>query len=103
MTISTSRSYIAMNPQFELTRPDSDPKLQKGEMTIVYECFKRFGPRLSLKELVGHCDKPEYRDRFTNPKTDITKSVLYHLKLLVEDPINRVKNAQRPVIREVLK
>src|SRR5277367_5865259 len=103
MLVSTSRSYITKNPQFELTQPNSDPKLQKGQMTLVYECFKRFGPRLSLKELVGHCDKPEYRETFTNPKTDITTSVLYHLKLMEEGTINRVKHDQRPVIREVWK
>jgi hypothetical protein len=71
MAILKSESYIATNPRFELTEPGSRPKLQKGETTIVYECFETLGPSLSLRELVRHCGEPEYRERFTNPRTDI--------------------------------
>jgi hypothetical protein len=91
---------MARKPQFELTEPGSRPKLQKGQMTIVYECFER-NRRLALTDLVSCCDRPEYRDTFRNPNTDITKSVLYHLKRMQEGTVGRVKNAQRPVIREV--
>ena len=73
MAISWSKKYIKTNPEFELTNPGSRPKLQAGEMTIVYDCLERFGPRM-----------------------------LYHLKLLSEGTVNRIKNAQAPVIREVL-
>ena len=88
------------NPQFELTEPGSRPKLRNGQMTIIYKCFEQNG-RLALTDLVGCCDRPEYRDTFRNPKTDIIKSVLYHLKRMQEGTVGRVKNAQRPVIRKV--
>ena len=87
------------NPQFELTEPGSRPKLQKGQMTIIYECFERNG-RLALTDLVSCCDRPAYRKTFRNRNTDITKSVLYHLKRMREGTVGRDKNAQRPVIRE---
>ncbi len=96
MSISQSESYIATNPQFELTHPGSRPKLQKGQMTVVYECLERFGPRLALADLVRHC-----REQGHQTNVDITKSVLYHLNLLLEGTINRIPGVQRPVIRVV--
>jgi hypothetical protein len=69
-------------------------------MTIVYEgidCLKN----PSLSELVSYCRKNGHEDTFTNPETDLTTSVLYHLKLLKEGTINKVKHAQSPVVREV--
>jgi hypothetical protein len=100
MVISRSRSYVAKNPRFVLTNPGSRPKLQSGEMTVVYECLEQYGP-LSLSELVKRCLAKGYSSLFTNPQTDPTASVLYHLKLLEEGTLNRRKHAQRQVVREI--
>jgi hypothetical protein len=91
---------MAGNPQFDLINSGSRPKLQKGQMTIIYKCLERKG-RLALTDLVSLCDVPEYRETFRNPNTDITDSVLYHLKRMQEATAGRIKNAQRPVVRKV--
>jgi hypothetical protein len=100
MTISWAKSYIAKNPQFELTSL-ARPKLQAGEMTIVYECLERFGPRMYLHDLVRRCMENGLKDRFTNSDTDPTLCVLYHLKLLAEGTRNRQKHSERAAIREL--
>jgi hypothetical protein len=83
MTISQSQAYIASNPRFGLTR-QSRPKIQEGQMTIVYMCLEPFGSVYSLEELVRDCTRRGYKSTFKDPNTDIRKSILYHLNLLAE-------------------
>lgn len=101
MAISWSKAYIARNPGFELTQPGSRPSLALGEMTIVYECLEKFGPRVTLSELVQRCLEHGLASRFKNPATDPTLCVLYHLKRMEEGTIGRKKHAERRLIREI--
>jgi hypothetical protein len=79
---SQSRSSIASNPRFALIR-SSRPKLQRGQMTVVFECLEASYPGgLTLEELVQACQKQRYYLTFRNPNTDIRKSILYHLNRL---------------------
>ncbi|MGH9606278.1 MAG: hypothetical protein ACRD3N_11340 [Terracidiphilus sp.] len=93
MAVSWSKSFIASNPRFELTQPESRPRLQTGQMTIVYECLDKLG-RPSLSELVKCCEANGYKT-----KKEIKLSVLYQLKLMEDGTINRIKHAQRQVVR----
>src|SRR5271156_3191761 len=98
MAILKSESYIATNPRFELTEPGSRPKLQKGETTIVYECFETSDRVCPSESWCGTATSLSIgKDLQTQERTS-TKSVLYHLDLLAEGTINRVKHAQRRVI-----
>ena len=82
MSFSQSRSSIASNPRFGLVRL-SRPKLQSGQMTIIYERLEASHPNgLTLEELVHECRKQRYELTFRNPNTDIRKSILYHLNRL---------------------
>jgi hypothetical protein len=54
-------------------------------MTIVYMCLEPFGSVHSLSELVHDCIARGYTSTFKDPNTDISKSILYHLKLLDEE------------------
>ena len=81
MAISQSRSYIATNPRFTLDRP-TRPKIQEGQMTIVYGCLGPSGSVHSLEELVRDCTRRGYKSTFKDPNTDIRKSILYHLDLM---------------------
>lgn len=82
MTIPQSRSYIGSNPRFALTR-DSRPKLHQGQMTILYEALEQRPREHSLEDLVSLCLVRGYQSTFTNPKTDIRKSILYQLNRLL--------------------
>jgi len=85
---SSSQRFIDSKPRFKLTRPAVPPDLRGGQMTIVFECLLAVYPAcLTLDELVKSCEKRGYRARFRNPKTDIHKSMLYHL--------NRIDAAQQ--------
>jgi hypothetical protein len=82
MSFSQSRSGIASNPRFALMRL-SRPKLQRGQMTIIFERLEASHPNsLTLEELVQECRKQSYELTFRNPNTDIRKSILYHLSRL---------------------
>jgi hypothetical protein len=100
MTISWSKEYIETNSRFELIYAGSRPGIRTGEMTIVYECLKRLGPRVHLGELVQCCLDNGYRDRFKNPDTDPTLSVLYQLNLMSG---KTKRGLARPVVREALR
>lgn len=85
---SSSRHFIDSKPRFRLTRPALPSDLRGGQMTIVFESLLAVYPAcLALDELVKSCEKREYRARFRNPKTNIHKSMLYHL--------NRIDAAQQ--------
>ncbi len=99
MAISWKKSYIDSNPKFELLLRGSIPKLQKGEMTIVYECLERL-ERPSLAELVSCCEAHGYRE-LMKAEPSIERSVLYHLRRLADGTVGRVKHYQRPVVREI--
>jgi hypothetical protein len=82
LRFSQSRSSITANPRFALTTL-SRPRLQRGQMTIVFERLESAHPDgLTLEELVKECRKQEYDLTFRNPNTDIRKSILYHLNRL---------------------
>jgi hypothetical protein len=81
MAISKSQSYIKSNPRFELTR-QSRPKIQEGQMTIIYMCLEPCGSVHSLEDLVRDCSGRGYKSTFKDVNNDIRKSILYHLKLL---------------------
>ncbi len=99
MPVSQKKKYIESNPRFELTQPGSRPTLQKGQMTIIYECLEKLGsPRLT--ELARCCEANGYRDRFKS-ETNTKKSILYHLKRMREGTIGRVKHAQRQIVHEL--
>jgi len=53
-------------------------------MTILYMCLEPFASVHSLADLVRECKGRGYKATFKDPNTDISKSVLYHLKLLKE-------------------
>ena len=81
MRFSQSRSSIASNPRFALIR-SSRPKLQRGQMTVIFECLELISQRPPLEELVQACQKQRYYLTFRNPNTDICKSILYPLNRL---------------------
>jgi hypothetical protein len=83
MALPKSQAYIASNPRFSL-KTAAWPKLQEGEMEIVFKCLQPFGSVHSLEELVRDCISRNYKSRFKDPNTDIHKSILYHLNLLLE-------------------
>jgi len=97
MRISQSRSYIATNPRFALTSATFPAKLQRGQMTIVYECLEPFPREYSLEELVQRCIERDYKSTFTNPNTDIRKSIVYHLNRLLEGTLHVRPNSIRIV------
>ena len=53
-------------------------------MTIVYMCLEPFGSVHPLTGLVRECSSRGYKSTFKDPNTDISKSILYHLRLLKE-------------------
>jgi hypothetical protein len=83
MTLPKTKSYIASNPRFSLTT-DGWPKLQEGQMEIVFRCLQPYGSQHSLEDLVRACIGRNYKSTFKDPNTDIRKSILYHLNLLQE-------------------
>jgi hypothetical protein len=48
-------------------------------------CLEPFGSVHSFADLVRDCTGRGYKATFKDPHTDITKSILYHLKLLKEE------------------
>ncbi len=54
-------------------------------MTILHVCLELFGSVHSLANLVRDCAGRGYKATFKDPHTDITKSILYPLKLLKEE------------------
>jgi hypothetical protein len=83
MTISQSKPYIASIPRFGLARQSRSP-IQDGQMTIIYMCLEPLGSVHSLTDLVHECTSRGYKSTFKDPNTDISKSILYHLRLLKE-------------------
>lgn len=83
MTLPKTKEYIASNPRFTLTT-DGWPKLQEGQMEIVFRSLQPFGSEHSLEDLVRECISRGYKSTFKDPNTDIRKSILYHLNLLNE-------------------
>ena len=53
-------------------------------MTILYMCLEPFGSAHSLADLACDCTGRGYKATFKDPNTDISKSILYQLKLLKE-------------------
>jgi hypothetical protein len=100
LTLLASNRYLDPGAQFELVTQGSRPKLQRGQMTKVYEAIARL-KRPTIPEIVTNCRLHGYIETFSNPETDITASVLYHIKRLEEGTLGRVKRAQDPVIRAV--
>ena len=83
MTLPKTKEYIASNPGFALTT-DGWPKLQEGQMEIVFRSLQPFGSEHSLEDVVRECISRGYKSTFKDPNTDIRKSILYHLNLLNE-------------------
>jgi hypothetical protein len=96
MSLPQTQQYIASNPRFTL-KTAAWPKVQDGQMTIVYMCLQPFGSVHSLDELVRDCISRNYRSTLKNPNTDIPKSVLYHLNLLEKD--GSIQEVCRPFLR----
>jgi hypothetical protein len=84
--------------RFELITRGSRPKLQRGQMTIVYEAIERLG-RPSLADLVQYCRQHGHCETFRNPGTNLAESVVFHLKRLEEGTIGKSRGEQAPVIR----
>jgi len=83
MPLPKSKAYLESNPRFALTTTGW-PKLQEGQMEIVFRSLQPFGSDHSLEDLVRECMSRGYRSTFKDPNTDIRKSILYHLNLLCE-------------------
>jgi len=66
-------------------------------MTILYECLEPFPTAYTLEELVERCLKRDYPSTFKNPKTDIRKSILYHLNRLRKGTLRVPRNSIREV------
>ena len=81
MAFSPSKTYVASNPRFALTRA-SRPKIQRGQMTLAYAALEPFGSTHSLADLVRDCLARDYKATFKNPSTDIRASILSHLNRL---------------------
>jgi len=96
MTISRSRAYIDGNPRFTLTG-DSVPRLQKGQMTMVYKALAPYPDVRSLEELSKRCSAQKYEESYKraiapgNAWLFLRMSILYHLRRMRE----------RGIIREV--
>ena len=75
-------SYIRNNHRFAL-KTAGRPTLQRGQMTIVFDCLEDSYPSgLTLEQMVLACKQRKYEETFSNPATDIRKSILYHLNRL---------------------
>jgi hypothetical protein len=89
MTISKSLAYISSNPRFALTSA-AIPKLQRGQMTLVYESLRPFPSECSLEKLASRCTGKEYESTYRKPIADadaplfLRRSILYHLKRMEE-------------------
>src|SRR5713101_9010559 len=89
MTISKSLSYIRSNPRFALTST-ATPKLQRGQMTLVYESLIPFPSESSLEQLSSRCTGKEYESTYRKPIAHaaaplfLRRSILYHLKRMEE-------------------
>jgi len=78
MQFSLSQSFIASNPRFALSKASRSDK-QRGQRSIILDYLEEVHPAgLSLEQLVVKCGQ-RYRNTFKNRKTDIRKSILYHL------------------------
>jgi hypothetical protein len=93
MRIPQSQRYISKNPEFKLVL--KEPRLNKGQMTIVYESLKETPEESTLEQLVERCTRRGYQSLFTNPKTDIRKSILYQLNRMVVGTRHADKNIIR--------
>jgi hypothetical protein len=101
MRIPRTLEYIKTNPRFALTRA-SRPRLQQGQMTIVYESLEPYPTEYSLEELAARCIERGYRATIRRPNnaanlTFIRKSILYHLDRL----LNGTTYTERDLIRIV--
>lgn len=89
MTISRSRSYIDTNPRFRLIG-DSIPRLQRGQMSMVYKALMPYPKPRSLEELAEGCSAQRYEQTYKRPiraneaRLFLRMSILYHLKRMQE-------------------
>jgi hypothetical protein len=94
MAISRSRNYIDANPRFALTI-DSIPRLQRGQMTMVYKALTPHPKAQSLEELAERCSAQGYEETYKQPIPPseswsfLRMSLLYHLKRMQERGIIR--------------
>jgi hypothetical protein len=94
MTILKSQSYIATKTRFALTSA-AVPKLQRGQMTKVYDSLVPFPTERGLEELAERCTALEYEGTYKKPIPSkaapifLRKSILYHLKRMKERGIIR--------------
>jgi hypothetical protein len=98
MRIPQSRDYIASNPRFALTSA-ARPRIQRGQMTILYESLEPFPSEYSLEELVSRCIERGYKSTFRNANTDIRKSNLYHLNRFLNGTEHVPPNSGREATR----
>ena len=97
MTISRSRSYIATNPRFVLASAGT-PRLQRGQMEMVYQSLCPHSSVRSLEDLADRCSAQNYEATYKRPVAQedgwlfLRMSILYHLRRMEE----------RGMIREVL-
>ena len=97
MTISRSRSYIATNPRFALTSAGT-PRLQRGQMEMVYQSLCPHSTVRSLEDLADRCFAQNYEETYKRPVAQkdarlfLRMSILYHLRRMEE----------RGMIREIL-
>jgi hypothetical protein len=83
MTFPKTKEYIASNPRFRL-KTAAWPKLQEGQMEIIYRCLQPFGSVHFIEDLVRDCISRNYKATLKNANTDIPRSVLHHLNVLEE-------------------
>jgi len=72
-----------MIPRFTLVR-SSNPKLRKGEESIVYQALTPYGQTRSLEEVVEQCCALGFKERKKNPPANsyVWESVLWNLRNL---------------------
>jgi hypothetical protein len=90
MRIPQSLLYIRKNPRFSLLL--RQPRLNKGQMTIVFESLKETPEQSSLEQLVERCKMRDYESTFDDRKTDIRKSILYQLNRMIVGTRHADKN-----------
>ena len=93
MHVPQSDSYIRKNPKFSLAI--HNPRLNKGQMAIVYQALKEAPEASTLEQLVERCKRRDYESTFTDPETDIRKSILYQLNRMVIG----TKHADKNIVR----
>lgn len=85
MKISRSRRYIDTNPRFALTSR-AIPRLQKGQMEMVYKSLSPYPTASSLNDLSNRCSAQNYEATYKRPVAPedawlfLRMSILYHLK-----------------------